>query len=88
VAVNWAERAILLGECKWGAGTLDLTVVRELLDAKTSNVLKDLSDEGAGWRVHHAFFARAGFADAAQAEAKERGAIQVDLVTLDRNLRR
>jgi AAA+ ATPase superfamily predicted ATPase len=88
VAVNWAERAILLGECKWGTGALDRTVVRELLDAKSSKVLKDLPDEGADWRVHHALFARAGFTDAAQAEAEQRGAILVDLATLDQDLMR
>ena len=87
VAVNWAERAILLGECKWGTDAVDRTVVRELLEAKTAKVLKDLPEEGAGWRVHHAFFARAGFTEAAQAEARSAGAQLVDLATLDAGLR-
>jgi AAA+ ATPase superfamily predicted ATPase len=88
VAVNWAERAILLGECKWGINAMSRAVVRELLEAKTPKVLKDLPDERAGWRVRHAFFARAGFTDAARADAEARGAILVDLETLDQDLRR
>lgn len=35
VAVNWAERSILLGECKWGTDAVDRAIVRELLEAKT-----------------------------------------------------
>ena len=87
VAVNWAERAILLGECKWGAGAIDRAVVRELLEAKTPKVLKDLPGEGTGWRVHHAFFARAGFTEAARADAQAANAILVDLNALDADLR-
>ena len=88
VAVNWAERAILLGECKWGADRLDRAVVRDLLESKTARVLKDLPDEGVGWRVHHAFFARAGFTEEARAVARMAGAQLVDLATLDSDLRR
>jgi len=88
VAVSWAERAILLGECKWGTDAVDRAVVRELLERKTSKVLKDLPEEGAGWRVHYAFFARAGFTEAAQAEARSAGAQLVNLATLDSDLRR
>jgi uncharacterized protein len=87
VAVNWAERAILLGECKWGTDAVDRAVVRELLQTKTPKVLKDLPEEGAGWQVHHAFFARAGFTDAARAEAGVVGAQLVNLETLDSDLR-
>jgi len=87
VGVNWAERAILLGECKWGAGAVDRSVVRELIEAKTSKVLKQLPDEGTGWRVHYAFFARAGFTDAARAVGEAVRARLVDLATLDRDLR-
>ena len=32
VAINWQERAILLGECKWGADPVDRAVVRELIE--------------------------------------------------------
>ncbi len=86
VAVNWAERAILLGECKWGTGVVDQAVVRELLQGRTPMVLRELPEGGAGWRVHHAIFARAGFTQAAQAAARAAGAQLVDLATLDADL--
>ena len=88
VAINWAEQAILLGECKWGTGHVDRAVIRETLESKTPKVLKDLPEGGAGWKVHHAFFARTGFTDAAQAEARSAGALLVDVATLDADLRR
>jgi hypothetical protein len=40
------------------------------------------------WQVHSAFFARAGFTDAARAEAESLGGLLVDLETLDADLRR
>jgi AAA+ ATPase superfamily predicted ATPase len=84
VGVNWTEKAILLGECKWGAGAVGRTVVCELVEGKTPRVLKTLPDEGAGWQVHYAFFARAGFTDAARQEAGTHGALLVDLAEVDR----
>ena len=51
-------------------------------------MLKELPEEGAGWRVHHAFFARAGLTDAARAQAETKGAILVDLARLDQDLAR
>ena len=43
---------------------------------------------GDDWRVHYALLARAGFTDAARAEAEALDAILVDLITLDQDLRR
>jgi hypothetical protein len=71
-----------VGECKWGASSVGRSVVRELVDKAPKYV------PGEDWQVHYAFFARAGFTDAAQTEAKERGAILVDLAMLDQELRR
>ena len=89
VAVNWRERAILLGECKWGADRVRRDVIRNLLEEKTVRLLRDLADAiGEGWTVHYAFFARAGFTDAARAEAESLEASLVDLETLDTDLRR
>jgi hypothetical protein len=45
-----------------------------------------LPGEGAGWRVHYAFFARAGFTDAARREATAHDALLVDLADLERGL--
>lgn len=81
VAVNWRERVILLGEAKWSTDPIRLSVVRELVD-KASLVTPE-----PDWRVHYAFFARAGFTDAARAEAEALGATLVDLARLDRDLR-
>ena len=44
VAVNWRERAILLGECKWGADRVRRDVIRNLLEEKTPRLLQDLTD--------------------------------------------
>jgi hypothetical protein len=86
-AVNWAERALLLGECKWSLEPIDRAIIREL-PAKAPKVLKELPGEGIGWRVAYAYFARAGFTDAARGEARSLGARLVDLKTLDEDLRK
>jgi uncharacterized protein YjbI with pentapeptide repeats len=66
---------------------VDRAVVRELLEAKTPKVLRDLPEGGAGWKIHYAFFARAGFTEAACTEARSTGAQLVDLAALDADLR-
>ncbi len=90
VAVDWAGRAILLGECKWGAEPVDRAMIRELLEVRTPKVLRELPDGGAadggGWRAHHVFFARAGYTEAARAEAAAAGVELVDLARLDAEL--
>ncbi len=88
VALNWQEKAILLGECKWGADKVRRDVIRELIETKTPKVLKDLPEGGQGWSVHYAFFGRAGFTDAARTRAEAAGAQLVDLETLDADLQR
>jgi len=35
VALNWRERALLLGECTWGVDAVGRSVVRELVEEKT-----------------------------------------------------
>jgi AAA+ ATPase superfamily predicted ATPase len=81
VAVNWQEKAILLGECKWGTGAMGRGVVRDLV-SKSSYLLP-----GRDWKRHLVFFARAGFTDAARAEAEALRAQLVDLQKLDDDLR-
>jgi hypothetical protein len=82
VAINWREKAILLGECKWGVKAVKRSVFRELTE-KAPRVVP-----GQGWQVHYALFARAGFTDATRTQAESVGAILVDLETLDMDLRR
>ncbi len=67
VAINWREKQILLGEAKWGEGNVAREVIREMV-AKTPLVVPE---RGEGWQVHYAFFAREGFTEAAQEEAKQ-----------------
>jgi len=76
----------LLGECKWGDHPVGRAVVVELIKEKSGRVLQRLPDNGKGWTVHYVFFARAGFTDAARAEAEMVGAQLVDLATLDTDL--
>jgi len=84
VAINWRDKAILLGECKWGLDSIGRAVVLELLD-KTPQVVP-----GPDWQVHYALFARTGFSDAARAEIEKAKAsmLLVNLETLDADLRK
>jgi AAA+ ATPase superfamily predicted ATPase len=77
VAVNWRDKAILLGECKWGTDPFGRSVVRELA-GKAPLVVP-----GEGWQVFYALFSRAGFTGAARAEAESISAQLVDLERLD-----
>jgi AAA+ ATPase superfamily predicted ATPase len=75
VAINWEAKAMLLGESKWGEGSVERKVIRELV-AKTESVVPD---GGSGWQVYYAFFARQGFTEAAVQEARK---ISASLLTL------
>lgn len=86
VAVDWEQRTILLGECKWGADAIGRTVLRELIEAKTPKLMTQLPNMGEGWQVHHAFFAREGFTPSAQAFAESVGMLLVDLPLLESGL--
>jgi uncharacterized protein len=83
-AVNWDSRDILLGECKWGTEPVSRQTVRQLIEGKTAKVVNDLG--GAEWRVHYAFFARAGFTAAAAELLQEYHALAVGLARLDDDL--
>ena len=86
VAVNWRRRSILLGECKWGTDQVGQDVIREMLERKAPLVVQALPAAGEGWTVHYAFFARAGFTEAARSLARTHGALLVDLDRLDQEL--
>jgi AAA+ ATPase superfamily predicted ATPase len=82
VAINWQDQAILLGECKWGANPVGRAIIRELVNKAPLVVpAKD-------WQTDYLFFARAGFTEAAQAEAKAVKAQLIDLAQLEADLRR
>jgi len=86
VAINWHEKQILLGECKWGLDGIDRQIVRELIEQKKPKVIAALPDGGDGWRVHYAIFARGGITSAATAELQKYAGIAVDLKILERDL--
>ncbi|MEW5985563.1 MAG: ATP-binding protein [Chloroflexota bacterium] len=85
VAINWRERQLWLGECKWGDQLVGQGVIAELIEEKTPKLLRALADEGIGWTIHYAFFARKGFTPAARSAAAGHKATLVDLeqMTLD-----
>ena len=82
VAISWPARAILIGECKWGAEVVDRQTVRDLIERTVPLTLADLPDKGAGWHVTPALFARAGATPAARETLEAAGGIVVDLPTL------
>jgi hypothetical protein len=86
VAINWAERAILIGECKWGADAVNKQIVRDLLDRTVPLTVADLPEDGVGWKVTPALFARSGATPPARKTLEEAGGMMVDLSTLIANL--
>lgn len=84
-AVDWENRRMLLGECKWGEGRVDRAVVRDLIDRKAVMLRKELPD-GEAWRFHYALFSRDGLTPAAAAELQKAGGLSVDLEQLDAKL--
>ncbi|HRN68844.1 MAG TPA: ATP-binding protein [Promineifilum sp.] len=85
VAVDWEARQLLLGECKWGDGNVDRSVVRDLIEGKGELLRKELPD-GEAWRFHYALFTRAGLTPAAAAELAKYDGLHVDLARLDGEL--
>jgi uncharacterized protein len=82
VAVSWRERAVLIGECKWGTDAVSRQMLRQLLEHTVPRTVAALPDGGAGWRVVPVLFARAGATRDARALLDERGGLLVDLPTL------
>lgn len=86
VAINWHEKHILLGECKWGMEGIDRQVVRELVEQKTPRVMTGLLAGGENWHIHYAIFTRGRITQAAHAELQKVDGIAVDLGMLERDL--
>lgn len=80
VAINWREKAILLGECKWWQDAIGANVIKELV-AKSASVAP-----AEDWKVFFALFSRSGFSDAAVAEALKVDAQLIDLSRLVEDL--
>jgi hypothetical protein len=82
-AINFREKQILLGECKWTADRIRRTIVTDLVYDKTPKLRP--SPE---WAVHYAFFSRAGFTPDALAEIKQCQGLAISFAEVDRDLRR
>ena len=87
-AGDWRERQVLLGECKWGEGAVPRNVVVELVEEKAPRLLRELADQGEGWQVHFALFARGAFTEAAKREAGKVGAILKTVKEVEEDLNR
>lgn len=79
VAINWQERQLLLGECKWGDRPVAKRVLTELVEEKTPKLFTDMGEESSVWTVHTMLFARHSFTSATQKHALE---TQTQLITL------
>jgi hypothetical protein len=80
VAINWREKAILFGECKWGDDAVRRPVVKKLIE-QSAKVVPD-----PDWRIYYAFFGRNAFTAAAREEVDNIEAYFVDLAQLDVDL--
>ena len=59
--INFMEKTLILGECKWGQLPIDLDILRKLIE-KTEKVLP----ADGQWKVFYLGFARSGWTEAAQ----------------------
>jgi uncharacterized protein len=82
VAAAPREKQLLIGEAKWGREPLSRHLLPDLI--KRSQRMPQVA---AGWRAQYALFARAGFTEALQTEAAERGAALISLQELEEGLR-
>jgi AAA+ ATPase superfamily predicted ATPase len=82
VAISWRERTILIGEYKWGTDAVNCQIVRNLLDHTITKTVAALPENGQGWRIIPAIFARFGATADAQTLVHERGGMVVDLPML------
>lgn len=82
VAINWRERIMLVGECKWGVDPVSRQMLRQLITHTMPATRVALPEHGVGWRVIPALFARAGATPDAQALMSEHGGMVVDLPML------
>jgi AAA+ ATPase superfamily predicted ATPase len=78
-AINWSEKWLLLGECKWGLDRLKAHEVSELSEKMKSYTEKELAD----WQVQYMLFARAGLTDAARNVAQKKGIQVIELDQLE-----
>jgi AAA+ ATPase superfamily predicted ATPase len=82
VAAAPRDKRLLIGEAKWGRDPLSRHLLPDLI--KRSQRMPQVAE---GWRTQYALFARAGFTEALQSEAADRGAALISLEQLEETLR-
>lgn len=82
MALDWAGRAALVGECKWTAAPVEVGAARALLEATIPRVREALPHGGRDWAITPALFARSGATAGARAELARHGGLVVDLAEL------
>lgn len=90
--INRHEKALLLGECKWGAGLKGSDVLKGLI-TKTDEAVQS-AGKRANWKVQYYGFARAGWNSGAKAFSRNlnriadrgTGMTLMDLNAIDRDL--
>jgi hypothetical protein len=80
VGINWRERQILIGECKWGRQAVERPVL-DALEAKADRVVP----KTGAWQVHYVLFARSPLTTAARKKARELNALLVDVPQLEQD---
>lgn len=74
VAAAPRQKRLLVGEAKWGRDPLGRALLTDLIQRS-----QRMPQVAEGWSTQYALFAREGFTDALQEEARTRGAILVSL---------
>jgi AAA+ ATPase superfamily predicted ATPase len=82
VAASRREKRLLIGEAKWGAGSVPRQVLTDLVER--SKRMPQVTDED--WTVQYILFAREGFTPAAVQAAKGLNARLVNLAQLEARL--
>jgi hypothetical protein len=82
VAASRREKRLLVGECKWGAGSVARSLLTDLVER--SKRMPEVT--APGWQVQYVLFAREGFTNATRQAAKEIGARLVGLAQLETRL--
>jgi uncharacterized protein len=91
VAVNWEDKALLIGECKWDDDPVTREQARKLIEHSVPKTLADLerqqgTDSVKGWHVHPAYFARRGFTPEAAKYLKGHAVLMRDLKQIDNEI--
>ena len=86
VAVNFEEKRLLLGECKWQGEPVGRGVVKELVEEKLPKLWLDTGWSPSEWQVNFVCFSRNRFTPAAENYAGEQGVEMVDLSRLNLGL--